>query len=208
MTSDTASAPAGMLLGYARDTGGGGGRESRDLDSQIDVLTAAGVDARRVYSDSAAPGADPTTPPRSGLAALLDYARPGDTVVVVGIDRLGRTTPEVLSTARTLADHHLGLRSLREGVDTDDPAGNMIVGVLASLSRLDEESGPDRRRITQRAGHGGRSSIGRPRALTSDQVALAERMRANGDPVPAIAEALGVSRATLYRTLAETRSTR
>lgn len=45
--------------------------------------------------------------------------------------------------------------------------------------------------------------IGRPKALTADQVALAERMRASGEPVPVIAETLGVSRATLYRTLAE-----
>lgn len=51
--------------------------------------------------------------------------------------------------------------------------------------------------------HGARPFIGRPRALSADQIALAERMRASGEPVPLIAETLDVSRATVYRVLAE-----
>ena len=45
--------------------------------------------------------------------------------------------------------------------------------------------------------------VGRPRVLSADKIALAERMRASGEPGPVIAETLGVSRATLYCTLAE-----
>ncbi|RPA20118.1 recombinase family protein [Gordonia sp. OPL2] len=193
-----------MALGYARETSG-----RHPLSPQIDALTDAGVDPARIYTDAAdAAESTPSDPPRQGLTALLDYARPGDTTVVVGIDRLGRSAPEVLATARELSGRRIGLRSLREGLDTDDPAGAMIVGVLASLAELDAEIDERRRRSTGVSRTDSTSTVGRPRVLDDDQIAVAERMRAAGQPVPSIASALGVSRATLYRTLAERRSVR
>ncbi|MAU84947.1 MULTISPECIES: recombinase family protein [Gordonia] len=187
-----------MLLGYAR-----AGTAAHTLESQIDALTDAGVEPARIYSDVFA--AITRMQRRPGFTALLDYARPGDITVVVGIDRLGRSAPEVMATARDLTERQIGLRSLREGLDTDDPAGAMIVGVLASLAELDEELRPDRApTVSSRRNRG--PSVGRPRALGDDQIAVAERMRAEGQPMPTIAAALGVSRATLYRTLAERRS--
>ncbi|WLP91050.1 recombinase family protein [Gordonia sp. NB41Y] len=189
MPSDASTA---TLLGYARARPRAG-----SLDEQIDLLTETGVAANRIYTDTTVlPEAE-----RPGMTALLDYARRGDTVVVVGIDRLGRSTPEVMSTVRHLDERGLRLRSLRERIDTTEPAGHMIVGVLASLSELDDEQSPGRRVSTGGARRAG-GTVGRPRALTPDQIAQAERMRANGEPVPRIAAALGVSRATLYRTLA------
>ncbi|GAB93092.1 putative site-specific recombinase [Gordonia rhizosphera NBRC 16068] len=201
MKSDAASASAGMMLGYAR-----AGTAPHTLESQINALTDAGIEPARIYTDALE--TIPIVRERPGLRALLDYARAGDTAVVVGIDRLGRTTPEVLATARELSNRRIGLHSLREKIDTDDPAGAMIVGLLASLAELDEELGQARRLAAAESRHGGGSSVGRPRALDDDQVALAEQMRADGQPVPTIAAALGVSRATLYRTLAERRSVR
>ena len=61
------------------------------FDQQVDAHTAAGVDAARVYSDKLS--GTSTREHRPGLAALLDYAREGDAIVVVGIDRLGGTPP-------------------------------------------------------------------------------------------------------------------
>ncbi|MFT4126153.1 MAG: recombinase family protein [Gordonia sp. (in: high G+C Gram-positive bacteria)] len=179
-----------VLLGYARAGTGGAG-----LPDQIAALTAAGVAADRVYTDAAG---DPTAH-RPGLADLLDYARRGDTVVVVGIDRLGRVTDEVMRTVRDLAHRGLRLRCLRERIDTDEAAGHMIIGVLASLAELDGDHRPALRRPHR---GGGTVGVGRPRALTDEQIAQAERLRARGQPVPIIAAALGVSRATLYRSLA------
>ncbi|MGV9671123.1 MULTISPECIES: recombinase family protein [unclassified Gordonia (in: high G+C Gram-positive bacteria)] len=205
MTSIGPSAPAGMMLGYAR-AGTDASSADSTLESQIDALVEGGVPPARVYTDQTRAGAPDA--PRPGFDALLDYARAGDTVVVIGIDRLGRTTPEVLSTLRLLAARELGVRALRERLTTADDAGAMIVGVLASLAVVDEEAHAARGRARIRApGHGG-PSLGRPRVLTDDQVELAKRMRAKGDPVPTIAATLGVSRATLYRTLAEKRTTR
>lgn len=195
MTIATAQV-AGALLGYARVSTG-----HQSLDAQADALTAAGVDPARVYSDKLT--GTSTKEQRQGLAAVLDYARPGDTIVVVGIDRLGRNAAEVMLTIRDLGERGIILRSLREGIDTSNATGRMIAGVLASLAELELELGRERRTASRAARKARDLPIGRPRALTADQIALAERMRASGEPVPVIAETLGVSRATLYRTLAE-----
>jgi predicted site-specific integrase-resolvase len=88
----TATAAAtGVQLGYARVSTG-----HQSLDQQLDALTAAGVDPKRVYRDKLS--GTSTREQRPGLAALLDYVRPGDAIVVVGIDRLGRNAAEVMAT--------------------------------------------------------------------------------------------------------------
>ncbi|KKF01620.1 recombinase family protein [Mycolicibacterium obuense] len=192
----TAATTTGTLLGYARVSTG-----HQSLDAQADALTEVGVEPARVYSDKLT--GTSTREQRPGLAALLDYARPGDTIVVVGIDRLGRNAAEVMLTIRDLGERGIVLRSLREGIDTSNATGRMIAGVLASLAELELELGRERRAASRAARKARDLPIGRPRALTSDQIRQAEALRASGEPVPVIAETLGVSRATLYRTLAQ-----
>jgi DNA invertase Pin-like site-specific DNA recombinase len=137
------------------------------------------------------------------LAALLDYARPGDVIVTVGIDRLGRNAAEVMSTIRELGERDIVLRSLREGIDTSTAAGRMVAGVLASLAELELELGRERRAAAREARRTRGQPIGRPKALDQANVALAKRMQASGEPVSTIAATLRVSRATVYRVLAE-----
>jgi Resolvase, N terminal domain len=96
----------------------------------LEALTAAGVNPTRVYTDKLS--GTSTREQRPGLAALLDYARPGDAIVVVGIDRLGRNAAEVMTTIRELRDRDIVLKSLREGIDTSNATGRMVAGVLAS----------------------------------------------------------------------------
>ncbi len=123
--------------------------------------------------------------------------------MVCGIDRLGRNAAEVMLTIRDLGARGIVLRSLREGIDTSNATGRMVAGVLASLAELELELGRERRAAAKASRKARDLPIGRPRALTNEQIALAERMRTSGEPVPVIAQTLGVSRATLYRTLAE-----
>src|SRR6202171_6571975 len=84
MAIDTVPGATGTQLGYARVSTG-----HQSLDQQVDALSAAGIETTRVYSDKLS--GTSTRQQRPGLAALLDYAREGDAIVVVGIDRLGRT---------------------------------------------------------------------------------------------------------------------
>lgn len=199
---ETPTAPAplepestGVLLGYARTSTG-----HQHLDQQHDALAAAGVPAERQYSDQLS--GTSAKEQRPGLSALLAYARTGDTIVVVGIDRLGRSAAEVMLTIRELLDKGVVIRSLREGVDSSTATGRAVFGIMASMAELELELGRERRAAAREARRSRGMPIGRPRKLDADKAALAERMRASGEPVPVIAEALGVSNATVYRALA------
>jgi DNA invertase Pin-like site-specific DNA recombinase len=193
----TASPTAtGTQLGYARVS-----TEHQSLDQQTDALAAAGVDRGRIYSDKLS--GTSTRQQRPGLAALLDYAREGDAIVVVGIDRLGRNAAEVMTTIRELGERGIVLRSLREGIDTSNATGRMVAGVLASLAELELELGRERRSAARDARRARGQSIGRPKALDASKAALAQRMHASGEGAGTIAATLGVSRATVYRVLSE-----
>jgi len=98
----------------------------QSLDQQLDALSAAGVEKERGYSDKLS--GNSARKQRPVLAALLDYARPGDAIVVVGIDRLGRNAAEVMTTIRELGERDIVLRSLREGIDTSNATGRMVGG--------------------------------------------------------------------------------
>jgi DNA invertase Pin-like site-specific DNA recombinase len=192
----TAAPTTGAQLGYARVSTG-----HQSLDQQLDALTAAGVDANRIYDDKLS--STSTREQRPGLAALLDYARPGDAIVVVGIDRLGRNAAEVMATIRELGEHNIVLRSLREGIDTSNATGRMVAGVLASLAELELELGRERRTAAREARRARGQHIGRPKVLDEKKAALAQRMHASGESASTIAATLAVSRATVYRVLAE-----
>lgn len=196
MATTTVSAGTGTQLGYARVSTG-----HQSLDQQVDALTAAGVDGNRLYSDRLS--GTSTREQRPGLAALLDYAREGDAIVVVGIDRLGRNAAEVMTTIRELGERGIVLRSLREGIDTSNATGRMVAGVLASLAELELELGRERRSAAREARKARGQSIGRPKALDRSKVALAQRMHASGESASTIASVLGVSRATVYRALTD-----
>lgn len=201
MHTSTASATSVTQLGYARVS-----TSHQSLDHQVDALTAAGVDDSRIYSDKLTGMS--TREQRPGLGALLDYAREGDVIVVVGIDRLGRNAAEVMTTIRELGERRIVLRSLREGIDTSNATGRMVAGVLASLAELELELGRERRSAAREARRARGQPLGRPKALDTSKAALAQRMHASGESASTIAGALGVSRATIYRALADSLSAR
>ena len=132
-------------------------------------LAAAGVQSDRVYSDKLS--GTSTRQQRPGLAALLDYAREGDAIVVVGIDRLGRNAAEVMTTIRDLGERGIVLRSLREGIDTSNASGRMVAGVLASLAELELELGRERRTAARDARRArGQPSVDRRHSINPKQL--------------------------------------
>lgn len=183
---------AGQLLGYARVSTG-----HQSLDQQHDALATAG--ATKLYDDKLT--GTSTREQRPGLTGLLDYAREGDTIVVVGIDRLGRNAAEVMTTIKTLLDKGVIIRALREGVDSATPTGRAVLGIMASLAELELELGKERREASRAARKSRGLAIGRPKALTVEKLRQAQALRASGEPVPEIAKTLGVGRATMYRAL-------
>lgn len=180
-------------LGYARVS-----TSHQTLDQQIDALTAAGCKREDIYTDKMSGRRDD----RPGLTALLDYARDGDTIVVWRLDRLGRSMAHVLRTVEQLQQRQIRLTSISDGIDSATSTGRMMIGILASLAEYERELINERAAAAREAARARGKHTGRPKALTADQVALAQRMRDSEESVATIMQALGVSRATVYRALA------
>ncbi|KKE98215.1 recombinase family protein [Mycolicibacterium obuense] len=121
-----------VTLGYAM-----AGRPSPDLAEQLAELAASGVDSRRIFTDRAAGSADKVRP---GLLALQSYARPGDVVVVVSLDRLGRSAAEVAQIVADLTSRAITVRCLANGLDTASATGRAVAEVLTELAVLDSET--------------------------------------------------------------------
>lgn len=181
------------ILGYARVSTLG-----QDLDVQVAALAAAGVDGDRVYSDKLSGAANTTRP---GLAALLDYAREGDTVVVTAIDRLGRSAAEVTRTIADLGQRRILLRALREGVDTGTPTGRAVAAIMATLAELELELGRERRAAARESRRARSLPTTKPHKLSPERQEQLRRLAATGEPVAELAVAFGIGRATAYRYL-------
>lgn len=169
----------------------------QSLDQQLDALIAAGVPEERIYSDKMS-GARTDRP---GLSKLLEVAREGDTVVVVALDRLGRSMIHVLETIQTLQDRGIHLKSLRESIDFSTPTGRMLSGLFALLAEYEKDLIKERAAAARKAASLRGKVAGRPRSLDIDQAQLARRMRDGGEQISTIARILSVSRATVYRVL-------
>src|SRR5664279_4052906 len=180
----------GQLVGYIRVS-----TDHQTHDAQRDALQALGVS--RIFADKMSGARDD----RTGYRALLDYIRPGDTIVVTTLDRLGRSLTSIVNTVSDLGKRGIYVRTLRESIDTSTPVGRMLAGLFASLAEYERELIAERARVARQAAAARGRLPGRPRKLPADKVALALRMRAAGESAPTIAAALGVSRATLYRAL-------
>jgi DNA invertase Pin-like site-specific DNA recombinase len=130
---------------------------SQTLDQQNAALEPAGV--TKTFSDIMSGARDD----RPGLAALMEYVREGDTVVVWKLDRLGRNTLHTLKTVKTLTDRGVRLVSVTDGIDSSTAAGRMMIGVLGYLAEYERELSKERTAL-QRAISGPRapSSDGRP----------------------------------------------
>jgi DNA invertase Pin-like site-specific DNA recombinase len=181
------------MLGYARVSTTG-----QDLDVQLTALGAAGVELDRVFTDKLSGSARTARP---GLAAMLDYSRPGDTVVVAAIDRLGRSVAEVTRTIADLAERRIILRALREGVDTATPTGRAVAAIVATLAELELELGRERRAASRESRRARHLPATRPPKLSLDRQEQLRRLPATGEPVRELAAAFGIGRATAYRYL-------
>ncbi len=129
-TALTPAPTGGHLLGYARVSTTEQDVRRRRL--QQDALRAAGC--YRTFTDTAS-GVDPA---RTELTAVLDQLRPGDTLVVWRLDRLGRSVQDLIALVVDLRARDVGFRSLTEGIDTTTPGGRFVLVVLVVLAGLAE----------------------------------------------------------------------
>ncbi len=115
-------------LGYARVS-----TLDQDPALQHDALTAAGCD--RIFVDKASGKLES----RPALDDLLEQARPGDTVVVWRLDRLGRSLKHLLATVSGLEQRGVAFVSLTEQIDTSTPGGRLIFHVFGALAEFERD---------------------------------------------------------------------
>lgn len=183
-----------MLIGYRRVSTA---RQTESLDTQRDALVAVGCDPARIYSDTISG----TKWSRPGLDQALDFARPGDTLVVTRLDRLGRSLVETVTTIAELAEREINVRVLEPALDTSRPGDKVVVNIMVALAEWERDL------LIQRTREGvaharaqGRVAGPKPK-LTDEQAQVAKELVDGGKSVSAVARTFGVSRPTIYRAI-------
>jgi DNA invertase Pin-like site-specific DNA recombinase len=175
--------------GYARVSTSG-----QDLGSQEAELLVAGC--AKVFKEKVS-GAKTD---RAELAKLIRRLEPGDVLIVTRLDRLARSTRDLLNVLATVGQREAGFRSLKDiWADTTTPHGRLMLTVLGGLAEFERElirarTGEGRKRAKARG-----VRFGRPAALTSHQRAEALQRLANGEVQADLARSYGVSQATISR---------
>ena len=179
------------LIGYARVSSA-----EQTLALQQDALAAAG--AERVFEDHGVSGRLASRP---GLDACLDFLRDGDTLTVYRLDRLGRSTRNVLELLHRLDGRGIAFRSLSESIDTSGPMGRAMITILAAFSQLEVDVTRERTMDGLAAARARGRIGGRPKALSPAMVQVARTMIDSGRRPGEVAAELGVGRSTVYRAL-------
>jgi len=181
-----------MHLGYARVS-----TEDQNLDIQLQVLKQAGCAS--IFQEKIS-GARRQRPE---LAKMLEHVRAGDMVVVWKLDRLARSTRDLLEISDTIAQAGAGLKSLSEPwADTTSPAGRMVLTVFAGLAEFERELIKERTGTGRIAAKERGVRFGRPSSLSPDQTVLARRLLDEGKSAREVAETFGVHKTTIYRATA------
>lgn len=183
----------GALVGYARTSTA---EQQAGLEAQVAELEAIGC--AKVFPEHVSS----VDAQRPQLRAALDWVRDGDTFIVTRPDRLARSVTDLLKIVEDLKARNVTVRIMSMGVDTSTATGMLILQVLGAVSQWERNVMLER----QRAGIAKAKAEGRykGRAPTARvQTPEVLRLKAEGKTVAQIAEAVGISRASVYRAFAE-----
>ena len=178
-----------MIYGYARVS-----TDGQSVEAQLAELTAAG--AARVFSETASGAKSNRMQLKRAVAAL----GPGDVVLVTRLDRLARSTRDLLNMLAAIGERGAASRSLRDAwADTTSPHGRLMLTVLGGLAEFERElivarTSEGRARAKARG-----VKLGRKHKLLPEQRAWVARERATGESTRQLARVLGVSKATIGR---------
>jgi DNA invertase Pin-like site-specific DNA recombinase len=182
------------LIGYARVS-----TDDQHVDAQVSRLMEAGCD--RVFRDEGVSGRKASRPEWD---KVLAYLRQGDILVAVKLDRFGRSTKHLLEVAAELETRGVGLRCLDQPIDTTTPVGKLLFTILAAVAQFEADLIRERTMDGLAAARARGNLGGRPVSYSPEQCRAAKALRAL-DTMSAneIAAAVGVSRRTFYRMVAD-----
>ena len=185
----TLSTSSKMKIGYARVS-----TLEQNLDLQLQALKKAGC--KRIYQEKISAG----TRNRPAFQRMLDQIRVGDTIAVWKLDRLARSTRDLLETMETIQQAGGKFQSLSEPwADTTTHAGRMIMTIFSGIAEFERGLIRERTSAGREAARKRGVRFGRPRKLTPAQENLARRLVSEGKAVRELAVAFKVHAATIYR---------
>jgi len=176
-------------IGYARVSSYG-----QSLDVQLEKLR----DCDRVFQEKQSAR---STESRTQLALCLDYVRDGDVLVITKLDRLARSTRDLLNILNRLDQKQVKLHVIDQQIDTSTPAGMLLVTMLGAIAAFENDLRKERQTdgiaLARRKG----VKFGRRSVLSDEQVLEMRQKRSEGVKIADLMSLYGVSKASVYRTL-------
>lgn len=184
-------------LGYIRVS-----TNQQDHTVQREALLAAGIKPEHVYEDKISG----VRTKRPGLDALLAYAREGDTITVVRLDRLGRSLAHIVTTFNELQERGITVKSLTEGIDMSTAGGKAMAHMFMLMAQYERDLLRERLREARVSHEAKGGKWGRPTVLVDKKADEARRMWSAGVSIDTIAATLSISKTTAYRVTADLRA--
>lgn len=179
-------------IGYARVSSVG-----QNLDSQLDALQKAACG--KIFSDQMTG----SRMERPGWDRLMEYVRPGDTLVVTELSRMTRSLLNLLETIKTLEQLQVNVVSLRENIDTSTATGRCFLSMMGAIHQMERELRAERAAAGRASARARGKTGGRPRtdvAKLEDARVLYEN---SGKTAEEVCRVIGVGRRTFFAYLAE-----
>lgn len=176
------------LVGYARVSTG-----EQNIALQLDALRDAGC--RKIFQDRVSG----VRAERPGFNDALAYLRPGDTLVVWRLDRLGRSLKHLIEVVTDLEERQIGFKSLQESIDTTTSGGRLVFQIFGALAEFERNLIIERTRAGLAAARARGRKGGRPRKLSAGKTQLLYRLYDEKQhSIKEICQLLGISKQALY----------
>ena len=179
------------LISYARVSSYG-----QSLDVQLEKLKHCD----RVFKEKQS---GRSTDKREQLSLCLDYVRDGDTLVVTKLDRLARSTRDLLNILNALEEKKVKLHVIDQQIDTSTAAGRLLVTMLGSIAEFENDLRKDRQADGISLARKNGVKFGRKKALTETQVQELRQKRTDGLLIKDLMEQYKLSKASVYRALGD-----
>lgn len=182
-------------LGYARVS-----TVDQNLDLQIDALKKAGCDEQLIFTDKVS-GIKSIRP---GLTACIAELKPGDTLIVWKLDRIGRSMHHLVNLVHNFRINNIAFKSIQDGaIDTTTASGELMFNIFSALADFERKLIQERTNAGLRAARARGKQGGRPKITSNNsKVKAAKAMHNNvNTSINDICSSLHISKATLYRYL-------
>ena len=178
------------VIGYGRIS-----TADQNATSQEDVLNNVGVDQMFIDTYTGSKSSRPQ------LDRMKEQLRSGDTIVITRLDRLGRSTKDLLNLVSELDDLGVNLQVIEQNINTSTADGKLFFTMIAAFAEFEREIMRSRTIDGLAAARARGRTGGRKPALNERKILLAREMYQAGNTVAEISDTLGVSRPTIYRAL-------